>query len=232
MRALLAEDDFALRDAIFRLLREAQFEVTPLVDGKSALHEATRSDFDIAVVDIGLPKLSGLEVIRAVRAAASDVPIIIITGLGAAADVVAGLDAGADDYLVKPFRLIELEARIHALIRRRRNGWAQRLAVGPLQYDRKWRSFTAHAQPLHLSRRESEILAILMEHPSELVRKDLLVRRLSHWDQTPSGNLIEVYIHKLRKRLATLGIEIQTVRGLGYILHDSAPSAESAASER
>lgn len=221
MRALLVEDDFAIRDAVFRLLREAEFDVVPMIDGRSALAEGLARSFDIAVVDIGLPKLSGLEVIRGLRHAGLDTPIVIITGLGSSADCVAGLEAGADDYIVKPFRLAELQARIRALIRRHKAGWISRTTVGDLEFDRCQQAFYAQASPLILSRRESEILAALMEQPGDLVRKDALVRRLSHWDHAVTPNLIEVYVHKLRKRLQPLQAEILTVRGLGYVIRGS-----------
>ncbi len=218
MKALLAEDDFVVRDAVFRLLREARFDVVSVLDGQAAISEARSHSYDLLVLDLGLPKFSGLEVIRSLRAIGSDVPIIIISGRSEAVDCVSGLDSGADDYVVKPFRPLELDARIRALLRRRNPSWGSRRVLGALEYDRVRRTFRADDDPLRLSSRESEILEVLIEHAEDLVRKDALMRRLSHWGQEVSSNLVDVYLHKLRRRLSPIGIEIQTVRGLGYVL--------------
>ncbi len=218
MKALLAEDDFVVRDAVFRLLREARFDVVSVLDGQAAISEARSHSYDLLVLDLGLPKFSGLEVIRSLRAIGSDVPIIIISSRSEAVDCVSGLDSGADDYVVKPFRPLELDARIRALLRRRNPSWGSRRVLGALEYDRVRRTFRADDDPLRLSSRESEILEVLIEHAEDLVRKDALMRRLSHWGQEVSSNLVDVYLHKLRRRLSPIGIEIQTVRGLGYVL--------------
>jgi DNA-binding response OmpR family regulator len=131
---------------------------------------------------------------------------------------VAGLAAGADDYLVKPFWLDVFHARVHALTRRYHAHWNSRTIIGQLEYDHQRRGFYAHSAPLILSRRESEILAALMNSPGDLVRKEALVRSLSSWDYSVTPNLVEVYVHRLRRRLVDLGVEISTVRGLGYVI--------------
>lgn len=218
VRALLVEDDFAIREAVFRRLRNSGFEVMPVVDGETALHEGLARSFDIIILDLGLPKLSGFEVIRGLRAAGKDTPIIVITGSASSTDCVTGLDAGADDYLVKPFFLDVFHARVQALTRRYRAHWTSRTTVGQLEYDHHRRAFHAHGGPVFFTRREADILAALMNPPGELVRKDYLVRSLSCWDYSVTANLVEVYVHKLRRRLADLGVEISTIRGLGYVM--------------
>jgi two-component system OmpR family response regulator len=224
MRVLLAEDDPAVRDVVFRAMREEDFDVTAVGDGASALSEALAQDYDMLVLDIGLPRLSGLDVIRVVRTSGCSVPIIVITALDSSADCVSGLDAGADDYVVKPFRVDELQARARALLRRRFVALGQRVTVGLLEYDRMSRSFRAAGAPLLLPRREADIMESLLERSEDVVRKETLMRRLSRWDQEVTANLIEVYVHRLRKRLAPLGVQIQTVRGLGYVLHAATSS--------
>ncbi len=218
IRVLVVEDDLAIRQAVFKRLRDAQYEVTAVIDGEAALREGLARNFDVIVLDLGLPKRSGFEVIRGLRAAGRDTPIVVITGFASSADCVAGLEAGADDYLVKPFRLDELDARVHAQIRRYRSNWSRRIAVGQIEFDRHRQAFYANAAPLLLSRRESEILALLLNHPGELVRKQALVSHLSCWDHSVTPNLVEVYVHKLRRRLAEFGVEIATIRGLGYVI--------------
>lgn len=226
IRVLVVEDDFAIRQAVFKRLRDAGYEVVAVIDGEAALKEGLAKCFDVIVLDLGLPKRSGFEVIRRLRSAGKDTPIVVITGFASSADCVAGLDAGADDYLVKPFRLDELHARVHAQIRRYRANWSRRTAVGQLEFDRHRQAFYANSAPLLLSRRESEILAALMNQPGELVRKQSLVKNLSCWDHSVTPNLVEVYVHKLRRRLAEFGVEIGTIRGLGYVIGPADPGAK------
>ena len=218
MKVLLAEDDLAIRDAVFRSLRNEKFEVIYAPDGETALAEILTHTCDLVIIDIGLPKLSGIDVIRSVRATGSDIPIIVITGEHSKDICINGLDSGADDYIVKPFFLDELKARIRALLRRRQLAWGARIVVGKLEYDRVNRTFYTDSRPFSLSRREMDILEALVERAEDLVRKSFLVKRLSRWDQEVTPNLIEVYIHKLRRELAPLSLEIQTIRGLGYVL--------------
>lgn len=183
-----------------------------------ALAEALGHDYDLLIVDLGLPKLPGIEVIRTARAAGLDVAILVITASSSAESCVTGLDAGADDYLVKPFRMTELMARTRALLRRRVLAQSPRVTVGGLAYDRVRRTFYESDEPLLLSRRESDILEVLVQSAGDLVRKEVLASRMSHLDQEVTPNLIEVYVHRLRKRLLTMDVEIKTVRGLGYVL--------------
>jgi DNA-binding response OmpR family regulator len=218
VQVLVVEDDFAIREAVFKRLRDEGCEVMAVIDGETALKEGLAGSFDVIVLDLGLPKRSGFEVIRGLRSAGKDTPIIVITGFGSSSDCVAGLEAGADDYLVKPFRLDELHARVHAQTRRYRAQWNRRTALGPLEFDRHRRAFYVNSAPLLLSRRESEILAALMHAPGDIVRKQTLVANLSHWDHSVTPNLVEVYVHKLRRRLAEAGVEINTIRGLGYVI--------------
>jgi len=227
MRVLVAEDDSAVRDVVFRAMRDEEFEVTAVGDGACALSEALARAYDMLVLDIGLPRLSGLDVIRVVRASGCSVPIIVITALDSSTDCVSGLDAGADDYVVKPFRVDELRARARALLRRRFLALGECVTVGLLEYDRMSRSFRTAGTPLLFSRRETDIMESLLERTEDVVRKEALIRRLSRWDQEVTANLVEVYVHRLRKRLAPLGVQIQTLRGLGYVLHAAAATPKS-----
>lgn len=215
MRILLAEDDRVIADGLGRSLRQSGYAVDWVANGNDADHALVASVYDLVILDIGLPKLSGLDVLKRLRARKSQVPVLILTALDGTSDRVKGLDLGADDYMAKPFELPELEARVRALTRRS-TGTAPVIQFGPLSFDQTDRCAQLNGEMLELSARELGLLEILMSRAGRLVSKDQLVEHLCEWGEEVSHNAIEVYIHRLRKKIEASGITIATVRGLGY----------------
>ncbi len=216
MRILVAEDDVLLGDAIAEHLRQAGHAVDWVRDGAAADAALLSQSFTLVVLDLGLPRLSGREVLSRLRDRASSTPVLIITAADAIADRVAGLDAGADDYLVKPFELAELEARVRALIRRSHGRDRNVLAHGALAFDSVARSATVDGQALELSARELAMLELLLLRAGRVISKEQFVEHLCGFDEDVTENAIEVYVHRLRRKLDPVGIHVQTVRGLGY----------------
>jgi two-component system OmpR family response regulator len=217
MRILIAEDDAIIADGLSRSLRQAGYAVDWARDGVDAESALLTTTYDLLVLDLGLPRLSGLEVLKRLRARDSRLPVLILTALDGTGDRVRGLDLGADDYMAKPFELAELEARVRALTRRSA-GTAPTIQCGPLSYDQVGRIATLSGQSLELSAREVGLLEILLTRMGRLVSKDQLVDQLCGWGEEVSHNAIEVYVHRLRKKLEAGGVRITTVRGLGYCL--------------
>jgi two-component system OmpR family response regulator len=223
MRILVAEDDAILADGVLRSLRQAGYAVDWVKNGLEADAALDVNEFDLLILDIGLPKKSGLEVLKRLRARDSRLPVLILTALDGVNDRVRGLDAGADDYLAKPFELAELEARVRALTRRGMAGGPTLLRHGALSYDQVGRTARVNGEPLELSAREVSLLEIFLQRAGRLVSKDQLVSHLCEWGEEVSPNAIEVYVHRLRKKLEAGGVRIVTVRGLGYSLEKPAP---------
>ena len=221
MRILVAEDDAILADGVTRTLRQSGYAVDWVKNGVEADTALDTDDFDLLILDIGLPRKSGLDVLRRLRARDSRVPVLILTALDGVNDRVRGLDAGADDYLAKPFELAELEARVRALTRRGMAGGPTLLRHGALTYDQIGRIARLNGEPLELSAREVSLLEIFLSRAGRLVSKDQLVSHLCEWGEEVSPNAIEVYVHRLRKKLEPGGVRIVTVRGLGYSLEKS-----------
>lgn len=229
MRALLAEDDAILADALGANLRLAGFEVEVADNGAVAEYLLTRQNFDIGIIDIGLPLVDGLTVVQRVRAAKPALPLIILTALDGLENRVAGLNAGADDYLTKPFDFPELEARIRALLRRAQAQAGgpvttmppdeSTLQIGQLQFERDARRASVSGQPLELSPREWLLLDLLLSQRRKVITKEQIAQAWST-DVSESGgpSSLEVYIHRLRRKLEGSGVGIRTVRGLGYLL--------------
>ncbi|WP_163557395.1 response regulator transcription factor [Halomonas sp. NO4] len=217
MNLLLVEDDRLLAETLVDALTLTGYAVTHLPEGDTARARLTVSEHghDLVLLDLNLPGASGLEVLETLREHDRDTPVLILTARGAVQDRVRGLDLGADDYLAKPFALDELEARVRALLRRR--GRSQALQVGPLAFDGLAQRFTLDGETLALPPREQRLLACLMHHAGEPVDKARLADEAFQGE--PMGaNAIEVYVHRLRKRLADSGVALRTVRGLGYLL--------------
>jgi two-component system, OmpR family, response regulator len=222
MRVLVAEDDAILADGVTRALRQSGYAVDWVKNGAEADSALETDDFDLLILDIGLPKKSGLEVLRRLRLRDSRLPVLILTALDGVNDRVRGLDAGADDYLAKPFDLSELEARVRALVRRGIGGGPTLLRHGALTYDQVGRIAHVNGDVLELSAREVSLLEIFLQRAGRMVSKDQLVSHLCEWGEEVSANAIEVYVHRLRKKLEPGGVRIVTVRGLGYSLEKSA----------
>ena len=216
MRILIAEDEALLADGLTRSLREAGHAVDWVKSGAEADSALVTGEFDLLILDIGLPKLNGLEVLRRLRARRSDLPVLILTALDGIEDRVRGLDLGADDYLAKPFALAELEARVRALTRRAHAAASSVMRLGRLSFDPGGRVATIDAQKLDLSARELALLEILLQRAGRVVSKEQMVAKLCEWGEEVSNNAIEVYVHRLRKKIESGGVFIATLRGLGY----------------
>ncbi|MGC3984658.1 MAG: response regulator transcription factor [Pseudorhodoferax sp.] len=219
MRILIAEDDQVLADGLLRALRSSGAAVDHVASGTEAdAALRTSSQFDLLILDLGLPRLHGLEVLRALRGRGSALPVLILTAADSVEERVKGLDYGADDYMAKPFSLQELEARVRALTRRGTGATSSSIRHGPLEYDQAGRVATIDGRMVELSARELGLLEVLLQRAGRLVSKDQLVERLCEWGEEVSTNAIEVYIHRLRKKIEKGPIRIATVRGLGYCL--------------
>ncbi|PPE70349.1 response regulator transcription factor [Caldimonas thermodepolymerans] len=228
MRILLVEDDPALSFGVARALQREGWQVDTLGDGMSACAEGLITQYDLAVLDLGLPRRDGMEVLRHWRSRGARLPVLILTARDELSDRVQGLDSGADDYLVKPFDLPELVARVRALVRRAAGRAEDRLVLGDLELDIRHRELRWRGERVHLSPREQALTELLMARAGRVVPKDHIVSTLSSWETDFSENSVEVYIHRLRKRFADLGVTIKTVRGFGYLMEAAAPPSDAA----
>jgi two-component system OmpR family response regulator len=220
MKLILVEDDPDLADALTISLGRAGYEVLHVADGLVAEVKLLREDCDAAILDLGLPGQDGLTVLRHVRKEKPTLPILILTALDGVEDRVAGLEAGADDYLPKPFQFVELEARLKALLRRTRALPADQLQIGRLRLDRAGQRAWAGDVALDLSARELAVLDILMTQRERVVTKEQIAAELGGEDL--GTNAIEVYVHRLRKKIEPSGVGVRTVRGLGYLIEPEA----------
>ncbi len=226
MRILLVEDDAELGGAVSASLKREHYALDWVTDGAAASAALSTSEYDLVILDLGLPKLSGLSVLKQLRSRGETqraVPVLVTTAMDAVHDRVEGLDAGADDYLVKPFALDELHARVRALIRRRNAASSNIIEHGNLSFDLTSRQATANGVPLELSVREAGILEVLLLRAGRAVTKDQLLEKLCAWDSDISLNAIEVYVHRLRKKLEPAGVQVRTFRGLGYCIDKVRP---------
>ncbi|MGB5622681.1 MAG: response regulator transcription factor [Gammaproteobacteria bacterium] len=218
MRILIVEDETALREEVARRLRRDGFTVDESGDGDEGLYYATEFRPDVAVIDLGLPGLPGMDLIRRLRQDGYDFPILIFTARGRWEEKVDGLSAGADDYLVKPFHMEELVARVNALMRRS-GGWSSPLlSSGPVTLDSRSQSVSLHDQPVELTAYEYRVLECLLLRSGEVISKSELTDRLYDQDFERDSNVIEVFIGRLRRKLDPDGElkPIETLRGRGY----------------
>ncbi len=226
MRLLLVEDDLILQDGLERSFTKAGYAVDVMSDGERANQLLAYQEYDIIVLDLGLPKLGGFDVLKQLRARGNKTPVLILTALEDTQHRVKGLDLGADDYLSKPFELAELEARVRALIRRGVSGGGAKISFGDLLFDTSNRQCHHHQTPLSLTSRELALLEVLMLKATKVVSKAAILEHLCNWDNEITDNAIEVHVSRLRKKLNAFSIEIRTIRGLGYLLSDLKNSHE------
>lgn len=214
MRVLLVEDDQMIGRAVSTGLTDAGFSVDWVMDGRAADLSLAVDVYDIAVLDLGLPKKDGMAVLATLRASAKPTPVLIATARDAVADRIAGLNAGADDYVVKPFDLDELIARVRAVLRRHAAAASSLLVCGRLTLDPLRKLVTFRDQPVVLSAREFALLEVLMQRPGAVLSRKKLEESIYNWDDDLGSNAVEVHIHRLRKKLDV--DVIRNVRGVGY----------------
>jgi two-component system OmpR family response regulator len=218
MRILLVEDDALLVDAVSRSLTQSAHAVDVARSGEEADAALSANEYDLVVLDVELPGLDGLEVLKRLRARRSAVPVLIVTVRDALGERIAGLDLGADDYLTKPFHLSELEARVRALIRRAHSGASSDLVHGRLRLSMAARRVYCDDEPIDLSGRELAVLELLLLRGSRVVTKQQIIEHLYGWEDVSSSNTVEVFIYRLRKKIERCGVDIRTVRGMGYLI--------------
>ncbi|MDD5028802.1 MAG: response regulator transcription factor [Rhodoferax sp.] len=218
MRLLLIEDDAVLRLTLKRQLEADGYRVDHAADGQDGLFQAREYPLDLAIVDLGLPKLGGLQVVQSLRADGKTLPILILTARGSWQDKVTGLEAGADDYLVKPFEYPELAARVKALLRRALQSASELVQLGPLRVDFSAQRVLLNEQPLELTTYEYRLLELLIRQRNRIVSKQELSDYLYPHDEDRDSNVLEVLIGRLRRKLDATGAlaPIETVRGRGY----------------
>ena len=215
---MIAEDDTALSEALRFTLTQAGYSVDHVAHGMAA-DEALRTDgFALLILDLGLPRLDGLEVLRRLRKRNTALPVLILSGREQPEEKVTGLDLGADDYLVKPFSLSELQARVRALLRRGTGMAAPTLQHGDLSFDTVARTASVGNRSLSLSLHEAGVLEVLLRRFGRVVSKEQLVEQLYSYDKEVSHNAIEVYVHRLRRKLPDSGVEVRTHYGRGYVI--------------
>ena len=222
MRILLVEDDAVLRGVMLRSLSDAGHRVDIAASLIEARHWWRVQTYDSVLLDLNLPGGSGLTLLREARARGDRTPVLVLTARSRLEERIAGLDAGADDYMGKPFDLAEVEARLRALVRRSQ-GTDDRVERGALLLDRKARRFYLLSQPWDLPAREFEVLWELMTPPGRVVSKRVLSDKLSETDEALGDNALEAFISRLRKKLLGSGVGIRTLRGIGYVLEETAP---------
>lgn len=218
MRILVIEDEAQLRTQVQRQLQADGYSVDVSGDGKDGLYQASEYPVDAAIVDLGLPGLSGIEVIKQLRALGKSLPILILTARGSWQDKVQGLEAGADDYLVKPFQMEELQARLKALLRRAAGATNNRIVCGPISLDLTAQAVSLHGKPVDLTSFEYRLLVYLVKQRGAVVAKSALADYLYPHDQDRDSNVLEVLVGRLRRKLDPGGnlLPIETLRGRGY----------------
>ena len=221
MRLLIVEDNTTLADWLAKLLRGNNYVVDCVHDGETAVFSTDLKTYDLLIVDLALPKMSGIDVVRSVRAKSLSTPILILTARNALESRVEGLNAGADDYLTKPFEVDELDARLRALLRRANTTLKSELRFGSLSFNQNTRLFAVNGVDLHLSPREHVLLETLLRRAGTTVSKETLLESGYGFSDDVNLSAVEVHIHRLRKKLENSGVSIVTLRGLGYLLRQS-----------
>ncbi|TMG97898.1 MAG: response regulator transcription factor [Betaproteobacteria bacterium] len=224
MHILLVEDDSPLAESIAAAMRARGWRADVSARGEPVPASLLKDDYDALVLDIGLPGIDGIETLRRVREQGSYLPVLMLTARDGVDDRVLGLEGGADDYLVKPFALSELLARLRALVRRHELRRSETLVLSALRYDAGARRATIDEQPIRLSARECIVLQYLMIKTGQIVARDQLTALVPGWDAATSDNALELLISRLRAKIEPGGVRLRTVRGLGYLLELAAPA--------
>lgn len=225
MRLLLVEDDEILTNGLTEALRQVGYEVEHMASGLDADQALTYQDYDVVILDLNLPGLDGLEILQRLRNRQSHTPVLILSARDSLEDRINGLDIGADDYLAKPFKLPELEARLRALIRRGHFGNQLEMSIGALRFNTSERRLYANGQPVALSARETHVLELLMRHSGKVVSKQRFIEHLCGWHEDITINAIEVYISRLRRKLEIYNTRFRSIRGIGYLI-ETCPEPE------
>ncbi|MDA7418620.1 response regulator [Xenophilus arseniciresistens] len=223
MRLLLAEDEAALADWLVKALAQSGCSVDWVADGRLVRRAMRCASYDALILDLGLPGLDGHDVLSDIRESDNGLPILVLTARDTLAERVATLRGGADDFLAKPFEVEELEARLLALVRRSRGRESARFSCGSLHYDATAKRFMLGAEPLTLTGREHAVLRTLIQSPGEPMSKPEILDKVFTDESDASPEVVEVIVHRLRKRLAGSDVQVTTLRGLGYVLEQSAP---------
>jgi len=218
VRILITEDDDQLAEALQFSLMQAGYAVDRVPNGEAADEALKDAVFNLVILDLGLPKLDGFEVLRRLRRRNAGVPVLILSGREKAEEKVMGLDLGADDYLVKPFSLNELQARVRALLRRGPSAVAPLVTYGALSFDTVGRAASLNGRTLPLSSHETSVLEVLLHRFGRVVSKEHLVEQLYSYDKDVSHNTIEVYVHRVRKKIIGAGVTVRTLYGRGYMI--------------
>ena len=218
MRLLLAEDNKTLAAWLEKALRHSGFAVDRMGDGIDADHILLTQPYDLVILDLGLPRMDGFDVLRRLRRRGSRIPVLVLTARGEVESRVQGLNLGADDYLTNPFSLSELEARINAVIRRAQGAASPMQSVGDLTYDSVARTFRLNGELMLLRPKEHSVLEVLMARAGKAVSKETLREHVFALGETANAEAVEVYVHRLRKHLHGSRVGIVTLRGLGYVL--------------
>ncbi|MBB6485408.1 response regulator [Rhizobium lusitanum] len=218
MRLLIVEDNRELASWLSKALRQAQYVVDIAYDGEDAEHMLKVAAYAVVILDLSLPKMDGLTLLKRLRQSGNKVPVIILTANASLDGRVAGLDSGADDYLAKPFEIAELEARIRAAVRRGHDRAAPEIAVGDLLFDGGTRQFYLAGEALSLTPREHAVLEHLVMKAGTTVTKATLSESVFGFDDLADTSAIEIYVHRVRKKLEGSTVQIATLRGLGYLL--------------
>lgn len=221
MRITVVEDNEILADGIARSFKQDGHGVDQLHRGQAAIDFIVQEDVDLVILDINLPDISGLVVLVEIRRHKKDIPVLMLTARSEIEDKIKGLDAGADDYLTKPFDLDELKARVRALFRRRSKNQVQSIVIGRLEFDLTGRRLLLDGMEAELPRKEFALLELLIGRSDQVVSKPQIIDHLYGSGSDVEDSTVEIYVHRLRKKLSSSGVEIRTLRGLGYCLQES-----------
>lgn len=223
MRILVVEDNAVLARGLTDLLKGNGYAVDRVGDGASALAVMAGERFDLVILDLNLPEVDGIDVLRHLRSRADGPGVLVLSARDAPEDRVRGLDLGADDYMIKPFDVGELEARVRTLLRRQAGLKTTSISFGAVTFDLNSRTFSAHGRPIELPLRETGLLETLILRAGKVVSKQAIMESLAGFDDDLSPNAIEQYVSRLRRRMAPFGLTVRTARGIGYYLDQQAP---------